>query len=367
MELPQGIAKNTALCENVFVILVCILNRIPIFLVGKPGCSKSLSVQLIKNNLRGKDSRDEYFQTLPNLYVVSYQGSESSTSEGIMKVFDKAEKYLKANQHENVLPVVLLDEVGLAEVSKFNPLKVLHSLLEPKTGELPSVAVVGISNWSLDAAKMNRAIHLSRPDMDASELYKTGLSISTKQLPNGEYKLLISSDKLKSLAKAYYEYQQNQHVRNFHGLRDYYSLIKYISRQLLDETDDFFDDVIQRGLLRNFGGLSIERNDIVSRFLSAVKETRPLKWKVEDIITDNLLDKTARHLMIITSGDTGLGILLRSLSRVERKMMVIFGSKFEEDQIEEYSYKILNRIILCMEEGRILVLKDLDSIYGSSV
>lgn len=37
MEVPQGTAKNTALLENVFVILVCILNKIPVFLVGKPG------------------------------------------------------------------------------------------------------------------------------------------------------------------------------------------------------------------------------------------------------------------------------------------------------------------------------------------
>ena len=43
---------------------------------------------------------------------------------------------------------VVLDEVGLAEVSAHNPLKVLHTLLEPEEAE---VAVVGISNWALDA------------------------------------------------------------------------------------------------------------------------------------------------------------------------------------------------------------------------
>ena len=37
MQIPPGIAKNTALLENVFVVMVCILNRIPIFVVGKPG------------------------------------------------------------------------------------------------------------------------------------------------------------------------------------------------------------------------------------------------------------------------------------------------------------------------------------------
>ena len=37
MELPEGIAPNTALLENAFVVLVCILNKIPVFVVGKPG------------------------------------------------------------------------------------------------------------------------------------------------------------------------------------------------------------------------------------------------------------------------------------------------------------------------------------------
>lgn len=363
MDLPQGIAKNTALCENVFVILVCILNRIPVFVVGKPGCSKSLSVQLIKSNLRGKDSSDKYFQTLPNLYVVSYQGSESSTSEGINKVFEKADKYRKSNRHEDVLPVVLLDEVGLAEASKFNPLKVLHSLLEPATGELPNIAVVGISNWSLDAAKMNRAVHLSRPEMDVDELFETGMSISSSTaLPAGGGRGMdISKTTLVALAKGYFNYQCSQRVKNFHGLRDYYSLIKYISRLTQAETCDR-DEVIQRGLLRNFGGLALDMNNIVKQF---VKVSKYFRWSIEDIIIDNIKDKLARHLMIITNGDSGLNILNKTLQSLPQKLVVIFGSKFEEDQTEDYSYRILNRIILCMESGSVLVLKDLDNIYGS--
>ena len=51
-----------------------------------------------------------------------------------------------------------MDEIGLAEKSSQNPLKILHSLLEPAR-----VAFIGLSNWSLDAAKMNRAVHASRP------------------------------------------------------------------------------------------------------------------------------------------------------------------------------------------------------------
>lgn len=49
----------------------------------------------------------------------------------------------------------------------------LHSLLEP-----PQVAFVGISNWSLDASKMNRVITLSRYDPDQYDLMETALSIA---------------------------------------------------------------------------------------------------------------------------------------------------------------------------------------------
>lgn len=57
--------------------------------------------------------------------------------------------------------VVVIDEIGLAELSPFNPLKVLHSLLEPSE-ESNRVGFIGISNWSLDASKMNRGITISR-------------------------------------------------------------------------------------------------------------------------------------------------------------------------------------------------------------
>ncbi|CAG8779854.1 19761_t:CDS:1, partial [Rhizophagus irregularis] len=37
MTCPPNTAFNEALLENVLVIIVCILNRIPLFIVGSPG------------------------------------------------------------------------------------------------------------------------------------------------------------------------------------------------------------------------------------------------------------------------------------------------------------------------------------------
>ena len=365
MNLPTGTARNAALRENVFVMLVCILNKIPIFVVGKPGCSKSLSIQLIRSNLRGRDSHDPLFKELPQLYVVSYQGSESSTSEGIKKVFDKACKY-KSND-KKVLPVVLLDEVGLAENSKNNPLKVLHSLLEPGDGKLPNVAVVGISNWSLDAAKMNRAIHLSRPEPTVEDLYETGRSLHYVEDKDNDKDQNLTEKEFECLAEAYFEYQNEQTHANFHGLRDYYALIK--SLKSLSNLKG-----VNISLQRNFGGLPEEVTNIQNIFLDKLKklmassslDDQVLKIiPVTELIQANLKELHARHLMLITIANSAIDIFQQILAKLEKETITIYGSRFEEDLSEEYNYRILSRVILYMERDCILILKDLESIYGS--
>ncbi|WAR10217.1 R213A-like protein [Mya arenaria] len=382
MELPPGTAKNTALQENVFMIVVCILNKIPIFVVGKPGCSKSLAMQIIRSNLRGKDSKDVFFRTLPQLYCVSFQGSESSTSEGIIKVFEKAENYQKSNRRDDVFSVVLFDEIGLAEISRFNPLKVLHSLLEPDGQSQPNVAVVGISNWSLDASKMNRGIHLSRPDMDEEELLETAISISKSftdatcirtgligVVTRSALTTSVIKHELNIIAKAYTSYTNQLQFKNFHGLRDFYALVKYIARKLSTHTFTISDRqkeiAIIEGLQRNFGGFKTEHKSMLKTFQIGALQSQPV-LSIVDLIEQNIVDEMARHLMIITSGEPVIGILdsiLKKLDRTGRE--IIYGSQFQEDQTEDYQYRILSRIILCMEQGIVLILKDLESVYGS--
>ena len=70
----------------------------------------------------------------------------------------------------------VFDEIRLAELSKYNPLKVLHSLLELENRD---ISFVGISNWRLDASKMNRELYLARPDPDEDDLKFTAVSIYT--------------------------------------------------------------------------------------------------------------------------------------------------------------------------------------------
>ncbi len=64
------------------------------------------------------------------------------------------------------ISLALLVELGLAERSKFNPLKVFHTILEC-TGKDTGVSFIGISNYSLDAAKVNRVLVLTVSDLDS--------------------------------------------------------------------------------------------------------------------------------------------------------------------------------------------------------
>ena len=72
IQLPSGIAKNEALLHNIFVLFVCITSKIPLFIVGKPGCSKSLSVQLLFKSMKGEDSDSSLFRTLQFLSRFSF-------------------------------------------------------------------------------------------------------------------------------------------------------------------------------------------------------------------------------------------------------------------------------------------------------
>ena len=62
MMLPQNIARNNALRENVFMMVVCIELKIPLFLVGKPGSSKSLAKSIVADSMQGAASSKPLFE-----------------------------------------------------------------------------------------------------------------------------------------------------------------------------------------------------------------------------------------------------------------------------------------------------------------
>jgi len=184
MTLGPNIAKNAALRENVFMMTICIELRIPLFLVGKPGSSKSLAKSIVQSSMQGNASNSEllrgfkqasemnvsgelhtisspystslpfllppppsvnsfptstpYPPLLPNptpsqVHMFSYQCSQLSTPKSVIEVFNTAKRFQKDQDTSKYVSVVVLDEVGLAEDAPNLPLKALHPLLEDGT------------------------------------------------------------------------------------------------------------------------------------------------------------------------------------------------------------------------------------------
>ena len=106
------------------------------------------------------------------------------------------------------LSLLVFDELGLSEKSPTNCLKALHSKLEmslnPK--EQKQISFIGISNWRLDATKMNWIIFLAIPEFTIPDIKITVESIANSY--NDEIYNTFSSEYIK-LGDIYYNYKKS--------------------------------------------------------------------------------------------------------------------------------------------------------------
>ena len=400
IDLEKGIAKNKALLDNIFALFVTINTKVPIFIVGKPGCSKSLSVQLINRSMRGDDSKKLLFKKLPQIIMSCYQGSMGSTSKGVKSVFRIARNKLKnareqrgkkidineiVNENkdknkEEVISMIYFDEMGLAEHSPNNPLKVIHSELEYDLNEGDKkVAFVGISNWALDASKMNRGLFLSIPEPEKEDAKFTSFTIgeSYDSTLANTYKSVYES-----LGEIYYDYKQylmsqfTDGFEDFHGNRDFYHLVKNVARNIVKENTNSLSQnqknfFIKKSIERNFAGLVFENTKETSlkrikkyyRYFDDNVEIED-KYDVKDTIGQNIEDLKSRYLLVISKPSLSEFLLTTILKEKNKAYNYYKGSPFKDDhKSEEYILKILNKIQLNMEQEKVLILNNLGTVY----
>ena len=311
IDLDKGIAKNNLLKENIFLIFISVLTKIPLIIVGKPGSGKSLSAQLIYKSMRGIYSKNKFFRKFPQIILTYFQGSESTKNEDIENLFviarNKLQFYIKKNIKKEDFPIsmILLDELGLAEKSKSDPLKALHTLFE-YGGHFEGLSFIGISNYSLAVSKENRCLNLLVPNLEDNidQIIDTSKSIienisedSSKNIifdilstAYYYYKYFLNLIKELTVLKQFYfknkESKEPIDLKNklyvevknlkefkkllkkdkkikidFHGNRDFYNFIKGIAREIgkLNNSDD--NEVvliIEKYIERNFGGINYE-------------------------------------------------------------------------------------------------------------
>ena len=251
--VEEGIALNRALSENLFVMVVCMLNKIPVFCVGPPGGSKTLSLQVALSNLAGRQSPKGFWRRFPGIALFPYQCSPLSSADAIQRQFDVSCRFQKHATDQ--IACLLLDEVGLAPPFA---LKVLHRILVN-----PPVAVVGLSNWTLDRAKMNRALLIARPEPTAADLRLTSARIFGDGGPGGS----AVPRWLAGVTDAYHNLiqQERKDGREFYGMRDLFGLMKMLRKA--SERGPLTPRTLITAVCRNFGGRREKRDEIVTLFL----------------------------------------------------------------------------------------------------
>ena len=303
MKLDNGIAKNQALLDNIFSLFISINTKVPIFIVGNPGCSKSLSVKLITQAMQGRNSDNDFFKKFPKLSVFNYQGSMTSTPSSVSNIFKQAgstytrkstktkntinenleiitknkkkaskniinDKKKEINEdnimnNDDIIPVVFFDEIGLAQYSPYNPLKVIHSELEYDSNEGDKkIAFVGLSNWFLDASKMNRGVSISIPDMSEEDAILTAMAIGKSY----SERLVINHRTIfELLGEKYFQYKKNFlgsiDYNSFHSNIDFYYSVKNMAKNLLklkdkEISENHIADFLNESIERNYAGIT---------------------------------------------------------------------------------------------------------------
>ena len=90
------------------------------------------------------------------------------------------------------------------------------------------MAFIGISNWALDPAKMNRGVMVTRADPSEEELVFSakGICFNRKNKKDTMIKENLE-DYFRHFAQAYIAICKHQ-SREFFGLRDFYRSVTYI-------------------------------------------------------------------------------------------------------------------------------------------
>ena len=215
----------------------------------------------MEDSLLGKEISNSFICRLyDGLVIKKIQGSTTITSKIITDKFNIARKEQKRNKNKLVL--VVMDEMGLAELSNNNPLKVTHYELEKEENK---VSFVGISNWALDASKMNRVIYIIGQEPDENSLKETAkeivrsYEIENKKNYYEKYKIIFDN-----LSKAYFNYIKRKKDLNdkysfFHGSRDFYSLITTTMNDIIEENQNSDKYELNKICLRNIE-MNLSRN-----------------------------------------------------------------------------------------------------------
>lgn len=167
----------------------------------------------------------------------------------------------------------------------------------------------------------------------------------------------------------------------FFGLRDFYSLVKMIVSIAKEEKRRPNWKELERAIKRNFSGLMEVEVDFnpVKILMENIRfpaeypqvEEEFMKDESVDLIRESLNRKSmmgqGRYLLIMTENFAALPRVKQLLleQKDEEDPYVIFGSGFPKDQLFSQVCRNNNRVKMCMEAGRTVILLNLENLYES--
>ncbi|CAF1093606.1 unnamed protein product [Adineta steineri] len=394
--IPAGVAVNQAIREHIFAIVVSVATRTPLCIIGAPGQSKTLSFQIVLQNLQGPQlSTTSFCQRLLALDPFFCLGSKYSRSEDIAYVFDRAikreEQYQKIRIDRRC--VVFLDEASLPDENKM-VLKVLHPYLDGC-----QVSFIAIANKSFDAANANRMICVYRSL--PSQIEQQVLAYGCLGLPFDKKSSHNKNDLdniIIGLCDGYRELLLRQDIPNIFHDRDFIYMLRELRFELSAATSTNNDEIklngiqpnaLLRALEDNFNGINQDQfKSLIDIFFKAVQNKslrfrlpteRPGKKIYRDVPTilheSMKLDSKRRRLygrykLVIdeSEDESAIHLLLQAgiLDADPNRTTVFRMSDFVDDIDNELNdVEILSSIKLCMEMGKTILMVNTSRIHDS--
>ena len=389
VKIKKGIVINEVFLENLFALFSCVNAKVPLFIVGESGYEKNLACQVLNNSMIGESSDNLLFKSLPILLINSCQGSSNTTPKEILNYFSRSKELSEIDYKSDKIKItsmLLFNDIDLVDLSLDNSIKVLHSELDNNLDEdTNKISFVGLSNFVFDFATMNRGITLFTLQYDLKNLEMTAISIANSY---DKYIAQEYKDYFFDLAYIYFEYKKKlkeyKFKESFHGLNDFYYLIKTVSRLVLMEKENIISYKIDASSWQKIAFLSIERNfgaSLITRELfKEIFKTRYPKFDLKkesnilQRIIYNVKDNESRNIFLIIKSPLLKYLMLSIFNSPEfnknlvKNLSFYIGSIFKEDiKSERYYNQIFNRILIKMEQNTILVLSDLNRLYPNLI
>ena len=300
--------------------------------------------------------------------------------------------------------------MGLVQINENmdNPLKVLHSELEFEynINKNDKIFFVGISNWKLDSAKMNRALYLLIPDPDEDELVDSMLSIG-----NLMNKILLNENLyfFYSLVKTYCIYksldltsefgkiinkEENNiyfYLNDFHGNRDFYYFIKNVMLDLIEKNKEIkqenqgiiLTEIALKNIERNFGGLFPEIIEKIKNIFSLEfplykvinnennnnYNYNPISFIELNLKSKGISNNNSRYLMLLNNSPINDFLIKSILQLIGNKNLFYilkgspFPADFEEKEGNYYKKNFMKKFEELTVGNNIIIMKDLENIY----